>query len=57
MHRMKMKTTNEKLKRLGMKEIPLMPLPRREVEVPGTTVIIGGPTIRRTFTPPKITIR
>ena len=57
MHRMKMKKTNEKLKRLGMKEIPLMPLPRREVEVPGTTVIIGGPTIRRTFRPPTITIR
>ena len=52
-----MKETNAKLKRLGFKELTPLPLPRREAVVPGETVIVGGQTIRRTFTPPTITIR
>ena len=45
--RMRMRATNERLKRLGMKELSLPPLPRREVEVPGEQVFYGGPVIRR----------
>ena len=36
---------------------PLLPLPRREAVVPGGEFIHGGQTMRRVFTPPKITVR
>jgi hypothetical protein len=45
-HRMKMQETNERLKRLGMREMKLGPLPRREPVVPGEA-IYGGALIRR----------
>ena len=54
--RTKVLDTNKRLKRLGFRELTLSPLPAREVVYPGE-VIDGGQVIRRTFTPPKITIR
>lgn len=57
LRRMRMKETNERLKRLGFKEISLSPLPRREVEVPGEVIYGDGSVIRRYFTPPSIVVR
>ena len=56
LHRVKLKDTNERLKRLGFKELTPLRLPRREVEVPGET-ITGGQTIRRYFENANPTIR
>lgn len=48
--RTKMQETNARLKRLGMREVTLAPLPRREVAAPGETVIWGnGQRITRYF--------
>jgi proteasome lid subunit RPN8/RPN11 len=47
LRRVKQQETNEKLKRLGMREMKLSPLPRREPVVPGVEVIYGGGMIRR----------
>ena len=49
LHRMKMRETNERLKRLGFSELRELPLPRREVEVPGEFIYGNGETIRRYF--------
>jgi hypothetical protein len=54
--RMKQQETNERLKRLGMREMKLSPLPVRKVVHPGE-VIHGSQVIRRALTPPKITVR
>ena len=41
LHRMKLQETNERLKRLGMREITLGSLPRREPVVPGEVIPEG----------------
>ena len=50
LNRMRMEKTNERLKQLGMRELTLLPLPRREVVALGETVIWGtGERIRRYY--------
>ena len=57
LRRTKMQETNERLKRLGMRELKPLSLPVREVVHPGEVFYGNGQPVRRYFTPPKITIR